>query len=101
VSYCLLLCFDYHNDLKLCLSQVVSMNFEEVMNLLRTFSSARFKDSAEVPKVHVYDNQTAGYVLWTKANSDIADYDFFVRDLAEKQGFKVREYNGYLIIYSL
>jgi hypothetical protein len=33
------------------------MNFEEVMNLLRTFSLARFKDSAEVPKVHVYDNQ--------------------------------------------
>jgi hypothetical protein len=76
------------------------MNFEEVMNLLKAFSSARFKSSVEVPKVHVYDNQTAGYVLWTKPNSDVVDYDLFVKDLAEKRGFKVRRFNDYLIVYS-
>ena len=75
------------------------MNFEEVLNLLRLFSSARFKDVG-APKVHVYDNQTAGYVLWTKANSDVVDYDLFVKDLAEKQGFKVKEFNDYLIVCS-
>jgi hypothetical protein len=58
------------------------------------------RDSAEVPKVHVYDNQNAGYVLWTKASSDVVDYEFIIRDLAERRGFKIREFKGYLLIYS-
>jgi hypothetical protein len=33
----LLLSLNYHSNLKACLSQVESMNFEEILNLLRFF----------------------------------------------------------------
>ena len=96
----MLLFFAYHNNLNVFLNYVVSLDFEEVMALLWAFLSVRLRGSAAAPKVHVYDNQNAGYVLWTKANADFPYYDLFARDPAEKRGLKVREFRDYLIISS-
>jgi len=76
------------------------MNFEEAMDLLKEISSVQVKGLEEAPKVHVYDNQNAGYVLWTKAAADDANYARFIKELAEKRKLRVTEFRDYLIIYS-
>jgi hypothetical protein len=78
----------------------VAINFAEMIVLLRELSAFRAKSSKETPIVHVYDNQSAGYTLWTEANADDTNYACFITDLAEKRGLKVREFKNYLIIYS-
>jgi hypothetical protein len=52
------------------------------------------------PKVHVYDDQNAGYVLWTKAAADDANYARFIKELAEKHKLRVTEFRDYLILSS-
>jgi hypothetical protein len=78
----------------------VDIIFAEVMGLLRELSEFQDESSKEAHKVHVYDNQNAGYALWTKANTDANNYACFVTNLAEKYGLKVMEFKDYLIIYS-
>jgi hypothetical protein len=77
-----------------------TINFIEMIGLLRELSVFQAEGLKEAPKVYVYDNQNAGYALWTKANADDNNYVYFVTDLAEKRGLKIREFKNYLIIYS-
>jgi hypothetical protein len=76
------------------------MNFEEAMDLLKELSSVQIKGLEGAPKVHVYDNQNAGYVLWTKGATDDENYARFIKKFAEKRKLRVTEFRDYLVIYS-
>ena len=78
----------------------IHINFVEMIDLFRELSAFQAKGLGETPKVYIYDNQNAGYTLWTKANADDNRYARFVTDLAEKHGLRVKEYENYLIICS-
>lgn len=70
------------------------------MSLLREFSAFNTEVSSKTPKIQVNNNQSADYTLWIKATDADAKYTYFITDLAEKRGLKVREFKNYLIIYS-
>ncbi len=76
-----------------------TINFVEMIGLLRELSAFQAESSKEAPTVNIYGNQK-GYTLWTKANADDNQYVYFVTDLAEKRGLKVKEFKNYFIIYS-
>jgi hypothetical protein len=96
----LLLYANSHNCLRARLALLVLMNFEEAMDLLKELSSVQVRGLEVAPKYRVYDNQNAGYVLWTKAAADDADYARFIKEIAEKRKLRVTEFRDYLIISS-
>jgi hypothetical protein len=89
-----------HNYLRAASAKLILMNFEEAMDLLKELSSVQVKGVEVAPKVHVYDDQNAGYVLWTKAAADDANYARFIKELAEKHKLRVTEFRDYLILSS-
>ena len=75
------------------------MNFNEAVELLEVVSDFHFKSSEEKPDFCVYDNQNQGYTLCVKAQLINEEYRNYLKEIVESRELRIRESEGYLIIY--
>jgi hypothetical protein len=79
------------------------MNFQSVLDLLRTVSTFHAEVKGNLPKLCVYEtkNMDEGYVLCVrKGLTDNAFLKFLVA-VAEARNLGIKEFRGHLILYSV
>ena len=76
------------------------MNFVEVMELMRTVSTFKADFPKKALKFSIYDNQSEGYVICTKASEVDAENLSFLEEIVEMLKLGIRELEGYLVIHS-
>lgn len=79
------------------------MNFNEVLDLHKAVSAFYDKTPQNRPKLSVFDmqNPAEGYILCVKGNYANAGLLRFLRDIAQVRKLGIREYRGYLVLYSV
>ena len=76
------------------------MNFVEVMELMRTVSVLKAKAPKKALKFSIYDNQSEGYVVCTKASEINTENLSFLKKIIEPRKLEIKNSEGYLIIHS-
>jgi O-phosphoseryl-tRNA(Cys) synthetase len=76
-----------------------AVNFNEAIDLLEAVSDFQFEPSEEKPEFSVMDNQNQGYTLHVKAQLVNEKYRKYLVEIVESRKLRIRESEGYLIIY--
>jgi hypothetical protein len=79
----------------------IPLTLNEAIDLLCVVSDFQFKDSEKRPDFCIYDNQNDGYNLRIKAELVTAEYRSYLNEIVKSRKLRIRESEGYLIIYGI